>query len=441
MTNKVTITRDDLYKLVWEEPLGKIAKRYEISSNEITKACNQLDIPKPEQGHWTKIDLGHQIQKPNLPEQFYEDQQSWTFGIKNQTPVIRKQRAPKLKKQAFEILKEHPILKDIRRNLSVARYKTSEGYLKPNKKIMADIFVTPECVDKSITLANSLFLAFLKEGYEVYFSDYQERPFSVPEYDILEDDKKKRRFKDIWGPWKSTLVDINGIAFGIKIFEMLVEEKAIYLDGEYILVSKYTPAHQKKARYHHTWESIKEYGSGRLCILIYSYDKWIYRVKEVEGQKLEKQIPEIINYLKSRVPQLLAVKERLQQEREKRAREWEEQKKQWAIERNQAVVEEATKKSRQWANEIIENWGEAMRVHNFFNSIEQDIQRLDDPIRTQLLERAKLAKDLVGTVDPLEFLGKWKSPDELIPILKKRRIREYWEDDYDLFESDENQTI
>ena len=72
MTDKVTITREDLYKFVWEESLGKIAKRYGISPTEITEACNKLDIPKPQQGHWTKIDLGHQIPRPELPEPFYE---------------------------------------------------------------------------------------------------------------------------------------------------------------------------------------------------------------------------------------------------------------------------------------------------------------------------------------------------------------------------------
>ena len=444
MTDKVTITREDLYKFVWEEPLGRIAKRYGISPAEITVACNKLDIPKPEQGHWTKIDLGHQIPKPQLPELFYEDQHSWTFGIKNQTPVIRRQRAPRLKKAVFEKLKEHPILKDLRRNLSVARYRTGHGYLKPNKKIIADIFVTPECVDKAASLANNLFLGFLKEGYEVYFAGYYDSPLSRPDYDIFEDEKKERRFKDIWSPIKSTLVDINGAVFGIKIFEMLIEENSIYLDGDYIRLSEYTPAHQRKARYHHTWESIREYGSRRLCLMFYSHGKWLYKFKEVEGNLLDGKVSEILQYLKDSVPDLLAVKERLRLEREQREREWEEEKRLREVEREKALIEDAHQTSTAHIEKIIKDWGEAVRVHNFFNSIEQDIQKLDEPRRSQLAERTRLARDLVGTIDPLEYMAAWKTPNELYPVLKKRRDRNFWEDDGDegLEDGDtENQAI
>ena len=342
------------------------------------------------------------------------------------------------------ITKDHPLMRDMNTYLLKARWKTSEGYLKPNKKIIPDIFVTPNCVDKSISLVNTLFLDLAKKGYEVHFAGYDERPFYEPEYDILEDESKKRRFKDIWSPWKSTIVEIDGVMFGIKVFEMMVEETSIYLDGDYIRLSEFTPALQKKARYHHTWESVRDYGSGRLCLMFYSYDKWVYKVKEIEGQKLERQIPEIIQYLKEQVPILLGVKERLNQEREQREREWEEDKRRRAIEREKELVAEAIDKSRKWVNEIIENWGEAMRVHNFFNSIDQDIKQLEEPRRSQLLERARLAKELVGTVDPLDYIAQWKSPDEIIPILKKRRDRDYWEDeedDDDLLEEDENQAI
>ena len=323
-------------------------------------------------------------------------------------------------------------MRDMNTYLLRARYKTSEGYLKPNKKIIPDIFVTPNCVDHAISLTNKLFLGFAQLEHEVHFAGYQERPFHEPEYDILENDSKKRRFKDIWSPWKSTIVDIDGVPFGIKVFEMLVEENSIYLDGDYIRVSEFTPELQRKARYHHTWESVREYGSGRLCLMFYSYDKWIYRVQEGAGEKLEKQIPEIIQHLKDQVPTLLAVKERLRLEREQREREWEKNERRRAIEREQALIEQATEKSRSWVNEIIENWGEAVRVHNFFNSIEREIQGLEEPRRTELLERTKLAKELVGVIDPLDYISQWKSPDEILNILKKRPDSEFWEEDDDL---------
>ena len=48
---------------------------------------------------------------------------------------------------------EHPLLRGMDNYLRVARYKTTEGYLKPKKKIIPDIFVTEACVDKAISFA------------------------------------------------------------------------------------------------------------------------------------------------------------------------------------------------------------------------------------------------------------------------------------------------
>lgn len=40
-----TITRQQLYELVWSKPLSKLAKEYEISDNGLRKKCIKLNIP------------------------------------------------------------------------------------------------------------------------------------------------------------------------------------------------------------------------------------------------------------------------------------------------------------------------------------------------------------------------------------------------------------
>jgi len=62
------------------------------------------------------------------------------------------------------VSKNHPLMRDMNTYLLKARWKTREGYLKPNKKIIPDIFVTPACVEKAISFANTLFLALAREG-------------------------------------------------------------------------------------------------------------------------------------------------------------------------------------------------------------------------------------------------------------------------------------
>ncbi|PKP92605.1 MAG: TetR/AcrR family transcriptional regulator [Alphaproteobacteria bacterium HGW-Alphaproteobacteria-16] len=49
-----TITRDQLYELVWAEPLANVAARFGLSANGIAKICDRLGIPRPERSYWMR---------------------------------------------------------------------------------------------------------------------------------------------------------------------------------------------------------------------------------------------------------------------------------------------------------------------------------------------------------------------------------------------------
>lgn len=49
-------SREDLQKMLWEEPTSSIAKKLGVSDNAITKRCKKLDIVKPGLGYWQKLE-------------------------------------------------------------------------------------------------------------------------------------------------------------------------------------------------------------------------------------------------------------------------------------------------------------------------------------------------------------------------------------------------
>lgn len=65
--NKVILSREELYKLVWAEPLTHLAKRFEMSDNGLRKICKKRNIPLPNAGYWQKIRHGKLIKKQKLP--------------------------------------------------------------------------------------------------------------------------------------------------------------------------------------------------------------------------------------------------------------------------------------------------------------------------------------------------------------------------------------
>jgi hypothetical protein len=91
---KITLTRKELYDLVWSHPLSSLSKKYNISYHVLIKVCEKLNVPIPETGHWQKVQFGKPISIKPLPLA-YEGKNEFTFneislGINNegiQSPV------------------------------------------------------------------------------------------------------------------------------------------------------------------------------------------------------------------------------------------------------------------------------------------------------------------------------------------------------------------
>jgi hypothetical protein len=90
---KETITRKELYDLIWSEPISIIAKRYNISDVGLRKICIRKNIPVPDRGHWTKVRFGYKVRKKKLPKYTDEDkiELSIAFADNSGTPSPRAQ--------------------------------------------------------------------------------------------------------------------------------------------------------------------------------------------------------------------------------------------------------------------------------------------------------------------------------------------------------------
>src|SRR5437016_873439 len=62
----VTLTRRELYDLVWETPLHKLAPLYGLSDVGLAKICQRHQVPFPFRGYWAKLRNGHPVSKTPL---------------------------------------------------------------------------------------------------------------------------------------------------------------------------------------------------------------------------------------------------------------------------------------------------------------------------------------------------------------------------------------
>ncbi len=61
------MTRQELYDLVWQTPMIKLAKQFGLSDVGLRKTCVKHDIPTPPLGYWAKRAHGKSPRQPPLP--------------------------------------------------------------------------------------------------------------------------------------------------------------------------------------------------------------------------------------------------------------------------------------------------------------------------------------------------------------------------------------
>lgn len=60
------ISRQELYDLIWERPMSKVAPEFGLSGVGLAKLCRREGIPVPDRGYWAKLEHGKRVKKPAL---------------------------------------------------------------------------------------------------------------------------------------------------------------------------------------------------------------------------------------------------------------------------------------------------------------------------------------------------------------------------------------
>lgn len=62
-----TLSRKELYELVWTTPMVRLSEQFGLSDQGLAKKCKKHNIPRPPQGYWGKLEYGKSVKKTPLP--------------------------------------------------------------------------------------------------------------------------------------------------------------------------------------------------------------------------------------------------------------------------------------------------------------------------------------------------------------------------------------
>jgi hypothetical protein len=177
--NEIHLTREELYGLVWSEPMQRLAKRFNISDVGLAKICKKMNIPRPERGYWQRKERGYAVKQIPLPS--LKDPYKQEIRLVRPKSTLREgcgEIEPEHENIIFEKLAENRIsVHTALRNPHPYVGKTMLAFKgkKPDEKGIIKIFmeehldvqVSPKNIHRALCIMDALLKAFEKRGYSV----------------------------------------------------------------------------------------------------------------------------------------------------------------------------------------------------------------------------------------------------------------------------------
>jgi hypothetical protein len=328
----MAVSRDKLYEEVWAEPMTTVAKRYEVSSNFLARVCERLNIPRPPRGYWAQLKVGRKMTRPKLPKPRVGDDMEWS---RNGTPAVYvpapgAQSTPRTSRESRKRSSRHPLIVGASEDFESGRVPR-DGYLRPYKRNILDLYVTKDTLRRALDLANDLFLTLEQGGHHVLFQPPDAKHDRAPLL-LREDGTNPEYWVRGAGPARDTVVLINGVAIGLTLFEISAEFEARWDDVLKTYVKHGPPRHRKPGEsvdwsFHNSF-----FPSGRLGVRAYAaraHIKWDKYWREKKSGELTAMLDLLGKDLERSVPELEKLIAQHDREAEEYRRRSEEQRQRW----------------------------------------------------------------------------------------------------------------
>jgi hypothetical protein len=212
----IHLTREQLYEMVWSQPVWSLAKKWGVSDVGLAKVCKRHNIPRPSLGYWAKRQAGIKVQQKPLPKG--DDERIIEISGHPRDNENTNQKKPyfkvtkSLRRQLSSIVvsktltEPHALVKQTADILG-PRPPNRIGIIEPLRKHSLNVEVSPISLQRALRIMDALLKALEDMGGTVSLKG------------------------------NSTLVSINGASVAIGIKEELARKrrdpKDHNLDGHY----------------------------------------------------------------------------------------------------------------------------------------------------------------------------------------------------------------
>lgn len=362
-----TVTRDELYVLVWTEPMQQVARRFDVSDVAVAKVCRRMGIPMPGRGYWARELAGRRVKQAPLPHPLPAAPLVHTFhgalrsSAEEAIPLLEIVIAPEVR---------HPLLLKARPVLERPGVKTTSYRCEHT---CPAIEVSAAQLDRALRILDALFLACAERGMEPVVTRPGERSEGYA-----------RRYPD---PRSKT-----GFLLGDAFVEIQIEEGIDVVE---------LPPLPAPARPRSTWTPPRKFEnrpSGELSFRIVDGHTFGLRKLWRDGKApLESKLPSVLQGIETYAHRLVKEAE----EAEIRRRKWEEE----------AQVCEAAARLQALEERLRSDLAHRLDFMREASAIRNLLARLPDPAGA-------------GEVESLALWRRWAK--ERADALERRGLKDLW---------------
>ena len=184
----IFLKREELYKMVWSEPVSKLARGYGLSDRGLGKICKRLEIPVPGRGYWQMKKKGLKMPVPPLrPTKklnatgayIHRTSKPQRDGEQDHETcdLITAEKLPENKITVPPSLDSpHSLIAMTQRSLIGAKVD-DRGLKQPRARGCLDIHVGQDSIDRAMLIMDTLVKALETRGFDI--SVAKEPPFST----------------------------------------------------------------------------------------------------------------------------------------------------------------------------------------------------------------------------------------------------------------------
>jgi len=403
--------------------MTQVGEKFGVSGTYMARICAMLRVPKPARGYWAKLAVGKAPAATPLPDPQPGDPLGWSrsgepipraaLALEAPPPGTRRRRVSK-------VTGIHPLIRGAKEHFESGRPVDEHDYLRPYKKLLVDIHASKTGLDKALLFANDLFNALESAGHRVTFPSNGAHRGEIDRYE--QPRKQQPGYPTLWSPWNSTAVYIGTLPVALSVVEMSESVRMRYVNGKYIRDSDHVPPRRQYVD--HTWTTTRDIPCGRLRLIAHSPHwrvNWSLMWQETRNRPLTSRIRSIVRELEAAAPELVEAMNEVRRKEESEHQERLAARERERLAEDRQKTRESVEKSLAQLRQIIQAWADVTNLERFFQGVAERADTLDGTERERVLTRLQLAREMVGTQDPLDFFLAWKAPLERYRPLAMRR--------------------